>query len=286
LSPEGKTSGLFLLGLCFLLSKYRPVTLLERITMKTDTASFTVWSPRGANITNKKLGQSVRDLLENVLPPGMAVEGYYSHRDGLFRMTDVTFSSMLKNEVRKVQPKGEEVQAIMDSPRNGSTTFLSKTSLNEEACQSHQDSGDLQEVRLVEEVSFYGPSMPCKSDVNLIQSLPPDDWSLEAIPIGQRVIVLSARNQHRVSIDLREVVYDTRRQALESLCRKMDCPQVRVVTASTVRFPDFIQDCKRAKNKDSVGVVAKKRSGNYVSGKRATEDTNWLYYLTKKDYGR
>lgn len=254
--------------------------------MQTDTSSFTVWSPRGANITKKRLGQSVRDLLENLLPPGMAVEGYYTFRDKMFRMTDVTFSSMLKSEVRRVRPKGEEVQEIMDSPRNGTTTFLSRTPSNTEACQSHQDAGELQEVRLVEEVSFYGPSIPCKTkDVHLIQSLPPDDWSLEEIPIGQRVIVVSERVKERVSIDLRGVPYDTRRKTLECLCRKMDNSHIQLVLSSTSRFADFIKWCGGFENKDAVGVVAKKRSGNYVSGKEATQNSNWLCYLMKKEGG-
>lgn len=249
--------------------------------MKTDIyAKLSVWSPEGANITNKRVGKKVCDLLGEALPPGMAVEGYFSSKYESFQVMDLTFNSVENNKVRKVQPVGSQVQEMMDTPSQGETVMLRKTEENEMDCQRHQDSGDLHEIRIADAVTSYGANIPVFVSAREVAALPPDDYVLEEIPVGQRVIVLSPNDDAGTVLDMRGVAYDVRRKAVEKLCEKLNNPRITGVVQTTGRFGEFVS--QRRDLTGTAGVLAKFRTGNYVSSIGAVVNPEWVCFVVKK----
>lgn len=219
------------------------------------------WNRHGKQISPRgQLDFLARCFLPDIMPPGTALDSFWSRETESLLIYDVTHYGVRKNRYKALAELAEPLDSHSpDHPWEPWQTVR---------------------LKLVSKVEFYWPPMPVVSTTNFL-TLPPDDWRMEMKPKGDRLLILSQPDGVYQSMDMRAIDLDLRMNVLARLSRFFDVPSIALVPTEGAAFQSVYEEWKHFLHAD--GIMMRRRNSSYkASTKKTIRNKNWLMMRFKR----
>lgn len=185
-----------------------------------------------------EFGELEKNLSERLIP-GTALEGMWSSEDKIFYVSDITHRGMLEGQFNdiKSKEKNNEVALVME------------------------EQGVLSRVKVAKRITAKKLPFMSKIERDRLLVLPPDDWQMQMLIEGPRLLMFKKPEPDFVSLDLRQVFFDSRMVMAAKVVDELAFPKALSVPTVNARFGEAYG--KWIHDSIAVGVVMKSRAKRY-----------------------